>query len=53
MEQSSPFKKDISTDYVKNDLVKGFIPVDPEIKAMEVSQSGSYVFLGVFNTNAR
>lgn len=30
--------------------MKDFIPINPEIKGMEVSRSGQIVFLAVFNT---
>jgi hypothetical protein len=36
-----------------NSLVSTFLPSSPEIKALEVSQSGEYVFLGAFYPNQR
>lgn len=32
--------------------MKSFIPVNPEIKGLEVSKSGKIVFLAIFNTSS-
>lgn len=53
MELSAPLNGDFTVLDQKNEQVKTFIPIDPEIKALEVSKSGEFVFLGAFNSQHR
>lgn len=53
LELNAPLDGDFTKVVKKNDLVKNFIPINPEIKAMEVSQSGKYIYLGAFNPDTR